>query len=568
MRFLRSLSAEFWLLAIASVLWAFMAWHLYTLELLRTHYDQYTHIISARLIAQSMTPGMSQLGFWAPLSHVLLMPFLGVPLLQKTGLGASLAMLPSLLVSVVVLYRLMRSLTGNAGVAATTVIAFLANPYTLFFSVTPMAEMLMIAALLCALYFFHRWFEGGKVADLVYTGVAISLACLSRFEAFSLVPVATVAIAIGLVAKGYDWQRFQANLIIFVLPAVAGIAFIVCYSLAYSGEILAYGSYSLSTSADLGGKLLGGGAGTAWPVILTLFYAAGYVISAPLFVVGIIAVVFAILTYRQKLLACLLFGMAFAPAVFVFFTIYSGSIPLKVPELYGPATYNNVRYLISLLVPCLIGTGIVWARCLQACPWRFLRAAVSIAFVAFFVASIGKHAYVEAIAGGRQLGRQFEPMFVETVRPDDRKAMAAIIQDHYDYGKILTVRFENDAFLEESGLPLTTFIIESNYRYFDQVLKEPWLFARLIVFPSRGSRVFRQFDALVSNAIFHEYYTKVEDVKAGTNAFEVYILNERALRRALDTLGYDPLVIPSLNPNITFWKPDKVYQQMRDGRMR
>ena len=56
----------------AAVGGALVAWHYHTLGLTLSHYDARGHLIVARRIADSITPGWQQIGaVWLPLPHLL-----------------------------------------------------------------------------------------------------------------------------------------------------------------------------------------------------------------------------------------------------------------------------------------------------------------------------------------------------------------------------------------------------------------------------------------------------------------------------------------------------------------
>jgi hypothetical protein len=51
--------------------------------------DQYSHLSISRQITDSLTPGMSQVGFWPPLLHLLLAPLTFFDGLYYSGLAAA-----------------------------------------------------------------------------------------------------------------------------------------------------------------------------------------------------------------------------------------------------------------------------------------------------------------------------------------------------------------------------------------------------------------------------------------------------------------------------------------------
>jgi hypothetical protein len=560
---LRSLSADAWLVIIASALWCAFTVYVSRVDLMRSHFDEYTHIVSARLITDSLTPGMSQVGFWAPLLHVFLMPLYAVPSAYVFDATPAFGLWPLLCVATVVFRRLVLSLTGNRSVAFVSAVAFCANPYVLFFSATPMAEMPFLLSIVCALYFFQRWMVGDRLTHLIFTGVAVSMACLSRFEGFMLVPASTLAVVVALLLKRYDWPRFQASVLLFVLPAVSGICFIVSYSLAYSGEFLAYGSYSLNGAGNAHAALVSGVGGLPWlHTTETLWYAAEFMLPGALLIAACVAAPLVLAFSRGRMRFLLLMGMAVAPVVFVYGTILFGKLGLVVPQLpAGDISYTNIRYLLTALLPVLLSLAVVWSELLHLCgSVKFVRAGVSACAIGFLAVATVAHVRTQAFESV-----PFPAMYYEIAPYSLRHTYPVALREKYDFGKVLTLRYANDYYLVESGLPLSTFILESNYRYFDQAVREPWLFARWVAIPKLSKAAFPKFAALESDETFHRFYSPVllADPNLNANAASLYVLNDAFLRQTVQSLGYDPLKIPSLNPDITTWNPQTIYEDIR-----
>jgi hypothetical protein len=57
---------------------AWMTWYVYRLGLTLALTDQNAHLNFARLTFDSFTPGLSQIGFWPPLLHLLMIPVVAV----------------------------------------------------------------------------------------------------------------------------------------------------------------------------------------------------------------------------------------------------------------------------------------------------------------------------------------------------------------------------------------------------------------------------------------------------------------------------------------------------------
>src|SRR5215470_8188958 len=68
---------------------ALAAWHYHQLGLTLTHYDARGHLVVARRIADSITPGWQQIGaVWLPLPHLLNALPVQIDLFFRTGFSA------------------------------------------------------------------------------------------------------------------------------------------------------------------------------------------------------------------------------------------------------------------------------------------------------------------------------------------------------------------------------------------------------------------------------------------------------------------------------------------------
>src|SRR3954464_11464504 len=73
----------------AAVAGALVAWHYHTLGLTLTHYDARGHLIVARRIIDSITPGWQQIGaVWLPLPHLLNALPVQIDSLYRSGASA------------------------------------------------------------------------------------------------------------------------------------------------------------------------------------------------------------------------------------------------------------------------------------------------------------------------------------------------------------------------------------------------------------------------------------------------------------------------------------------------
>ena len=147
MNFFSFFKAERIIIAIALALGGFFAWYVHGLGLTKVFVDQNTHLNIARQVIDSMTPGISQLGFWPPLLHAILIPFVSLDDLYRTGMAGAFTLIPFLCLAAFFLYKLLFIFTEDKFTSFLGTMLFLFNPYILYYAATPMSEVLIIACL-------------------------------------------------------------------------------------------------------------------------------------------------------------------------------------------------------------------------------------------------------------------------------------------------------------------------------------------------------------------------------------------------------------------------------------
>src|SRR3954465_1784668 len=98
----------------AAVLGVFAAWHYHRLGLTLSHYDARGHLVVARRIADSITPGWQQIGaVWLPLPHLLNALPVQVDALYRSGASAVVISIAAYALAVGSLTWIVASLTGS-----------------------------------------------------------------------------------------------------------------------------------------------------------------------------------------------------------------------------------------------------------------------------------------------------------------------------------------------------------------------------------------------------------------------------------------------------------------------
>jgi len=550
---------ENFLLGTGLVLASVVAIRSVYLGIIKALTDQNSHLNFSRLIFDSMTPGISQMGFWPPLLHFLMAPFTAVKPLYETGLAGMIVLIPVLLVGTIFLYRTTLLLTNNRFFSIGAGLLFLLNPYILYYSSTPMMEVLFLANLFGVAYFLALWFRDQKLKWLILTGIFISLASLSRYEGLILIPLVVVIVGIHLIWKKNLRSQIEALLILFSVLAFTGAVYILAYSYIFSGNFLSFaGGTWLKNTGDA--------FATRHNLLASLKYiahASYYMLGKPLVFAAFACFPLLFLVFRKHFSKIAVLLVLLSPLVFVLVALFSGSYSISVPELAPFGFFNNDRYGLTWIGFAIVGpitiASFLYEK-LKTFAWPKLFSAASL---------LGLLAII--VLGGLQF---YQVVFVQNflpVREDinvpskEQLQVSAYLRKNYDYGKVLITRADNDPIISDSNIPLNNYLFEGNYLYYSQSLQQPWLFARWVVIhnPGDGDAWSSANDAIERDWSKSSQFGLYYDLVIADRTREVFKLNDARVRQMATSAGYNLGIIPSLNQNISSWNPGIIYSQIK-----
>ncbi|HZR26961.1 MAG TPA: hypothetical protein VFA59_25420, partial [Vicinamibacterales bacterium] len=171
---------------------AFVSWHYHRLGLTLSHYDARGHLVVARRIFDSITPGWQQIGaVWLPLPHLLNAIPVQIDLLYRTGASAVAISIASFAIACGSIAWILIALTESWAAAIVGVAVFALNPNVLYLQATPMTEPLLLAATTLAIAMLMNVCRPGPVDPALGasqrirpTAIVFALACLTRYEAW------------------------------------------------------------------------------------------------------------------------------------------------------------------------------------------------------------------------------------------------------------------------------------------------------------------------------------------------------------------------------------------------
>lgn len=212
----------------ALALGAAVAWHYFAQDLALSHYDAKAHLVVARRVGDSLTPGWKQFGgVWLPLPHLLNALPVQVDAFYRTGASGTAISVASFAAAAACLALLILRVTGSrvAGLAAAGV--FLSDPNVLYLQSTPMTEPLLLALLAAAVLAVVEWCREARLGDTWRPGAVVALACLTRYEAW---PVSVLLLGLALlhVARGHGVRHAARGIgRIAAWPVAAALLFVV-----------------------------------------------------------------------------------------------------------------------------------------------------------------------------------------------------------------------------------------------------------------------------------------------------------------------------------------------------
>ena len=161
--------------------------------------DAISHLLIARRVVNSPTPGAAQLGaVWLPLPHLFAAPLIWVNAWYYSGFAGSAVSMAAYVLAVRYTYLIAKGVTGTRAAGLIAAVAFGANPNVLYLQTTPMTELLLVGCIAASVYYLLRWCQTARYIDLAATGAAGLLASLTRYEGW----VMCVALAAGRGLRG------------------------------------------------------------------------------------------------------------------------------------------------------------------------------------------------------------------------------------------------------------------------------------------------------------------------------------------------------------------------------
>jgi hypothetical protein len=251
-------------------------------------YDAPSHLLHARRVFDSATPGFGQIGnYWPPLQHFFELPFVWIDPLYQSMWAGSLPSMAFYVIGVVGAYRLGVELTRDRRAGAIAALAFGANPSLLYLQSTAMLESALAMSLVWVAASLVRFHRTGQFRDVVVAGLWSSIAVWTTWSAVILPLYGAIVVAVACRRHGYAWRKTETFSLAYAIAA--GYAVVlwgawnfylqhdVLYPLHYAQPVANPGvqnaEFLTSNTGDLGFALLNYGAAAAdmlGPVVMAM----------------------------------------------------------------------------------------------------------------------------------------------------------------------------------------------------------------------------------------------------------------------------------------------------------
>ena len=378
-----------------------------------------------------------------------MLPVVARDSLWRTGLAGAVPSGICFVVACMFLFLAARRLFADAAPAFAAVAAFACNPNVLYLGSIPMSEPAFWAAWMALLYCTVRYRASGGWGVVCAAGAAASLAALSRYEAWFLIPFVVL----------YFARRSLRDALVFAVLAGLGPLYWLGHNWWLQGDPLYFlrgpgSAWAIQGDAPYPGK-------NDWWAALYYFRHAAALCAGPVLALAGLAGIVAALA-KRAFWPILLLAL---PAAFYVWSMHSSRTPIFIPTLW-PYSYYNSRYGLAAIP--LLAFGLA---ALSAVAPRPLRAW----FAALLVAAC---AAPWLLAPRPQTWVTWKESLVNSqARRDWTGRAARYLSSHYTRGSgIITSSGDITGIYREAGIPLRETFTGDNGLPWLAAVKRPDLF--------------------------------------------------------------------------------------------
>lgn len=460
-------------LAIALLLAAISTLISFHYDLIVAYGDSESHLNIAKRVIHSITPGFAQLGgIWLPMPHIMMIPFVSIDFLWRTGLAGSIVSGFCYVVSSIILFKLAYLLTKSRLASFVAFLVFALNPNILYLQSTPMTELTLITFFLLSSYFFIRYIRNqSSVASLMLAALFGFCAVLSRYDGWFLVLFEAFVIFILHFKRKEEWAKTEGKLILFCTLAFFGIVIWMAWDFLILGDPFYFTNSQFSARTQQQNWLAKG----ELPAYHHLPLAVAYYLVTSMSNAGIIVFLIAVIGFFLYLKnhsdgnKYLIGFILLIPFIFNVFTLFVGQSVIFIPHL-TPVGFEwrlfNVRYGVLMIPVIALFFGYAF--------YQASKLNIKLLLVIFFILQFGLYAIgyskVISLADG-----------VEGLSRARRPDAEVWFKGHYDHGLVLIDDYARTQSIIRSEIPMQDVIYIGNKPYWEESLVAPERYARWII---------------------------------------------------------------------------------------
>jgi hypothetical protein len=223
--------------------------------------DAQARVADAWYVLFSRDPHLAAVGFvWAPLPSLLVLPLLVFkpiwPALSELSFAGNVASAAFMAGCVVQLRGTLRELGARPALTWVLVALFALNPMVVYYGANGMSEAFQLLFLLLAVRTLLRWIRTGSLTQLVWSGSAMGLAYLTRYEAAAAAGGAIAVVAIVSFSRTVGTRKARVNTaagdaVLYGLPFFAAFIGWAVVSYVITGSAFEYSSSQYGNSSQL-----------------------------------------------------------------------------------------------------------------------------------------------------------------------------------------------------------------------------------------------------------------------------------------------------------------------------
>ncbi len=294
-----------------------------------------------------------------PLPTLLIAPFVWNDVLWRTGLAGSIPSMLFYIVTALYLFLTLRLLTRHSLLAYLGTLLFLLNPTILYLQSIPGSTLLCIATLTASSYYMLAWIHRDRLAHLLAAAGSISLATLSRYDAWLYFAVFFILILFVGLLKRQQRAQISSNLLVFSILGALGIGLWLAWCGMLFGDPLYFLQTRFLAQTASAQSTMPSTSTNFWQPLHPFVAAALQTLGPVLCIAALLAIISFVLRrcFKPHILAAL---VLLAPVALPILSMYNNLLLLALPFSL-PITIESQQFTASLgaelVVPAAIFIG-------------------------------------------------------------------------------------------------------------------------------------------------------------------------------------------------------------------